>query len=243
MRSLRTLGTLALAGVLLLMAVPVSAQTERRFWLAAKGDNGTTITDGFCRVVNAGLNTQPTIYSDRTLATTATNPITLDATSGECSWYLDGATTAVDVIMAVTAGAYKGARIRVDNVRRDNAKTVMVGRSQSEKVAMIALPAAAAGTITATSYTVPAGALIKDAVVEVTTAVAASNLRVGSLDVGAYAGSIRLCSSVSTAAVGFVNCAPSALLHAASNAISINNDNHAVSGYVYIFYKELGNEP
>lgn len=242
-----------LATLLLPLAIapPDALAQQNRYFLQVTGDDGLAITAGRCRVLDAGTNTDSTIYSDSALATTTTNPITISSSGtalGQCGWYLSTSTTSVDVLIVVDSGAYKGARVRVDNLTRTGPRRIIVNRASGTKVLMVPMPASASLTATADSRTLPQGALIVDVIGEVTTGVANSHFMVGA------GGSIQnLCGgsvalgSLPTSTVRFASCREGTtllpVLNHVSSAIRLNNQNHATAGYLWIFYRETGNEP
>lgn len=251
-------GFAALLLVTLALVSPASAQAGK-FWLSAIGDNNEAVVNGRCLVLTAGANTLPTIYSDQALATTATNPLTMATTTGICEWFATASTTAFDVLMLVDSGAYKGTRVRVDNVTRTGQHTVRVNRASSLKVLAIPFPATAAATATTDSRTLPAGAIVERVTLWTTTAVVGSSIALGH---GANLAEANLCNGAapivsgvaltenSTAAVGFSFCTPTATgtprlmyVSAASGAVRIHNQSHATAGFAFIWYTEAGNEP
>ena len=240
------------------LASPAWAQGGR-FWLQAIGDNNEAIVNGRCIVLTAGANTLPTIYTTASLATAASNPLTMGATSGVCEWFAAMATTAFDAILVVDSGAYKGEAVRVDNVTRTGQHTVRVNRSGGLKRLFIPYPSAAASTATTDSRTLPAGAQVTYSVLWTTTAVVGSSLAVGH---GADGAEANICSGrapigagtalteSSTGSVGFSWCAASAIgvprqiyTAAASGAIRIHNQSHLTAGFAIISYTPGANEP
>lgn len=230
----------ALLALTLLVPPPeVGAQANPRYWLQVVGDDGTTVTTGYCRVLNAGLNTEPTIYSESTLTTTRAIPISIGAT-GECDWYQTRGLT-YDVIVYVTGGNYKGSVARVDAFT--GVARVVVGRSHGTKVLVTPFSGAASVATQTASETFPRGALIREVIVETKTAVAGSTMVVG---VATHAID-RLCltSVGATQTVGFTDCAPTQLmLHASAGlALIYSKQGHATAGYIHTYYRSSGNEP
>ena len=253
-----------LPAVLLLtlaLAPPALAQGGK-FWLQAIGDNNEAIVNGRCIVLNAGLVTLPTVYTTASLATAASNPLTMDATSGVCEWFASTTITAFDALGLVDSGPYKGNMVRVDNVTRTGQHTVRVSRFSSLKVLVIPFPSAASATATTDTRTLPAGATVERAVLWTTTAVPGSSLAVGQ---GADGSEANICTGVApagsppvgavsgTSSVGFTLC-PATLAAggilpirqfqtSASGAVRIHNQNHATAGFALIYYSPGVNEP
>ena len=245
--------TLLLVLGLLILGVavgPGSAQQTTSFFLQAIGDNNEEITSGRCRINTAGTNTAATIYSDGALSSTATNPITMNTSTGLCTFYLPSGTSAVDAILLIDGGPYKGARVRVDNVTRGGQHTVRVPRQHSVKI--IAIPfSQTTGNVptTSTTATLPGGALITNAVVQVTSAASQFGARI---DVGTTAtshgtsGTGSLCSSARIDQAQFVSCdtASQALPARTTNwSVTYSTSGHSASGFIWIAYIETGNEP
>ena len=221
---------------------PAYAQGGPRHHFSIIGTDGQPITSGRCRFLTAGTNTNLTIYTNRTLATTTTNPATIDTTSGACEAFLPDATDTIDVIVYVDGGSYKGAVHRADAVSRTSIKKIVVAGSGGTKHLAVAFPAASASRQTST-VTLPRGALVTRVVAETTTAVAASTINLSSADAAVTSSDNRLCDAVSTAAVGFAFCSPSQFLVAdASAAFTIHNTSHETGGFFHVYYHLAGNE-
>jgi len=230
-RSLMILvGVLALS----LLLVPVSEAGSNRFWLQLRGDDGSAITTGRCRVVTANLNTEPTIYSEFTLTTTKTNPPTTDS-NGVCDWWMADTVTAVDVIAWVDSGPYFGARIRVENVTPGGVKLVNVPRQHGMKVAVF--PFSTNLSLTDTAATIPVGALVIDAVVEkvVGTATGSGGVNV-QLKLGTASG---ICSNIGHSSVGPANCNTTDIFVSTHQIVQYSTGaGHTISGYGYVFFLE-----
>lgn len=218
-----------------LPTVPAHAQGGPRHFLSVVGDNGEAVTGGRCRVHGVGLQTDLTIYANQTLATTKVNPTALSST-GQCDWYLAAATDAVDVVVYIDSGPYKGARVRVDNLTRGGQKKVTVTRASPSKT--VTVPFTQNTSTQTTVFTLPAGALVTHAIAEVRTNVAASTVTVG--ETGGTTTSI--CNAASAATAGFVSCAPTAFTVATTRTITYSTSNHAINGYIHVYYVEAGNE-
>ena len=246
--SLGLLGLLVLAGV-----GPASAQTGR-FWLQAIGDNNEAITSGRCLVFTNNANTLATIYTTVALSTTASNPLTVSTANGVCEWFMPTSTTTVDVIMVVDGGAYKGHRIRVDDVTRTGQHTVRVNRASGLKVLAVPFTATASADVQTTTYTLPAGAAVERVTVQTTTAVTGAFPFAG-LSTGIAVGlaghsAAALCSDARTNQIGLVNCPNTAqtlpytaLSATATTAVTYHNQNHATAGFAWVFYTEAGPVP
>ena len=222
---------------------PAYAQGGPRHHFSIIGTDGQPITNGRCRFLTAGTNTNLTIYTNRTLATTTTNPATIDTTSGACEAFLPDATDTIDVIVYVDGGSYKGAVHRADAMSRTSIKKIVVAGSGGLKHIAIPFPAASASAQSST-LTLPRGALITRVLAETTTAVATSTTNLTSADSGAGTFSGRLCNAVTTGAVGFADCAPATLLMAdSSSALRVHNTNHETGGFFHVYYVLPGNEP
>ena len=220
---------------------PALAQTSApfRLQLVKSDDPNVPVTDtAFCRVMTAGAQTEPTIYTTGTLATAATNPLTVNTTTGQVEFFMDGATTTVDAICWADTGTHAGTRKRVDAVSRAGAKRVVLDNSSPMKTAIFVNSITAGGVAAVSSTaTLPVGALIKDALVETVTAVASSTLYVGRSPAAS-----NICADVATSAVGFVNCAPTTLLNTAVlGVLAFSDGGHASKTYTYVHYYETGN--
>lgn len=230
-----------LALAVLAVSVAPALATAVNYKLNVMGDNQLPVTNATCRVNTAGANTLFTIYTTQTLATAAANPLAVDTTTGTCSFWIDDSTTAVDIIISVPTGPYKGAHARVDNVTRTGQKTVLLNRSSALKKLSVRFSATASTSTTTATETLPAGARVLAAILETTAAVAASTFNV---NVAGVQGS--LCSAVTTAAVGFAACnmdGNAGSVVTASSAITYHNQNHASAGFAHVFYLEPANEP
>ncbi len=239
MRTMRWIAALtALLALTLVQPLAAGAQAPVRYWLQVVGDDGTAITSGYCRPLNAGLNTEPTIYTSATLGTAKSIPITINAVSGECEWYQTRGRT-YDVLVYVTGGKYKGSVGRLLGFTGVDRAVV----SQSATLELVVpFPATASASYQTASETFSLGGLlIQDVIVETKTAVAGSTFLVS------YAGALdgRLCASVPTDVVGFADCNPTRLMLHAGSALAVtwNNQNHASAGYIHVFGKPVGNMP
>lgn len=239
------------AAVLILLTalalVPLSAAHAQdldrvSYSLGVVGNNGEPITAGRCRVMTAGTNTNATIYSDPGLVTAATNPLTINTTNGSCIWFATGSVTSFDVLVLVDGGSYKGSRLRAQAVTRQGPKRVEVARASAERILAVPFSRSISSAATTTTYTIPKGALIKDVLIETTTGIAASTMNVGS---GASSPlHANLCGAKTTATTGgFVDCAPTSLLMAASTALVYNTQDHDVAGYIWVRYIETSVGP
>lgn len=228
------LATMSLSplGIDLLGASPAVAQSQsQRFWLQAQGDNGSSLTSGRCRILNAGLQTDATIYTDGTLGTAATNPLTLNTTTGQCEFYMSG--SAVDVEVWITDGTYKGSLARIYNFGRTSTKNVLFGRGHVMKSITVPMPASASSATVSSGITLPVGAMVTHAVVETTTAGTSSTALVG-FSPGAIN---AICSGASTAAIGVVDCNPTKfLVTSGNNTIAYTPQGHASAGYITVVY-------
>lgn len=222
-------------GIDLFGASPVAAQSQnQRFWLQAQGDNDAVLTSGRCRILNAGLQTDATIYTDGTLGTAATNPLTLNTTTGQCEFYMSGSVTAVDVEVWITDGTYKGSLSRIYNFGRQSTKKVLFGRGHVMKSITVPMPASASSATVSSGITLPVGALVTHAVVETTTAGTSSTALVG-FSPGAIN---AICSGASTAAIGVVDCNPTKfLVTSGNNTIAYTSQGHASAGYITVVYQ------
>lgn len=231
----------ALASLLALtfvLPLDVGAQANPRYWLQVRGDDGSVITSGYCRPLNEGLNTEPTIYTTSTLGTTKSIPITINSTNGECEWYSTRGLT-YDVMVYVTAGNYKGAVIRLDAFT--GVGVAIAGRSHGTTHLVVPFSATGSTSTQTASETVNGGMLIQDVIVETKTAVAGSNFLVG---LATYSNT-EFCNAVSTGSVGFVDCNPTRFMLHSSGALAIvfHNQNHASAGYIHVYGKSAGNTP
>lgn len=227
----------ALLALTLLLPLEAGAQANPRYWLQVVGDDGTVVTSGYCRPLNAGLNTEPTIYTTDSLATAKSIPITINATTGECDWYQTRGRT-YDVMVYVTGGNYKGSVVRMDTFT--GVGKAVVSRSHGAKVLVTPFATSPLGHTTA-SERIPAGAFVYEVVVETKTAVTGSLFNVGLVSEAWNA----LCASISTGTVTWQDCLPTRRwVHTAAGlAITYNNQNHASAGYIHTYFKTQGNEP
>ena len=232
------------AGLILLVAGLLAVQpadAAQRYFLSVvneQGDSGVGAV-GRCRVLTTGTTTDSTIYTTSTLATAATNPLSLGA-DGECSWW--GATsTTYDVIVVIDSGTYKGSRVHVPSVTATTARKVLVTRSSAEKVLMIPYSGTASAATETDTRTVPAGAVVTRVVVETQVGAAGAAMHIGHSRIG-VAG---YCSAISVQTNdSYSYCAATAptmangLIHA-STAFAVQNttQGHVSSGYLWLFYK------
>lgn len=242
-KRLGTVGIAVLALVALSSVVDVGlafAQGGPKHIFNVVGDNGDPITSGRCRFLTAGTNTNLTLYTTRTLATTKTNPVTVDTTTGTCEAYLPDATDTIDVIVYVDGGSYKGSGVRADAVSRTSRKNLVVSHAGLKRLAVPFSLTASAST-TSSTYTLPAGARVTHAIVETTSLVAASTANIA---LAGIQGS--LCSATSTAAVGFAACnldGNAGTVVSANAAVTYNTQAHDSAGFAHVFYVLAGNEP
>lgn len=233
--------TAILAALLLVAAAPLSAeaQTYVKYWLEIVGDdspNNTPLTVATCRVLTAGGQLLPTIYTTDALSTAASNPLSPISGTARCEWY--GTATSYDVVVVVPSGAWKGSVARINGVTRTGQKRVIVTRSSGLKQLVIAFTATASTATTTKSETIPAGARVESAILETTTAVAASTFNV---NIAGVNGSV--CSAITTAAVGFASCTldgNASNVVSAAAAVTVHNQNHASAGFVNIWYRSAG---
>lgn len=238
-------GMLVAVGMLLTTVTPAPAQQTARFFVNATGDNLEPITAGRCIVLTTGTNTLATLYADGQLATSQANPVTLNTTTGECTWYMPTGTTTVDVWVTADSGTYKGSRVRVLGLTRTSTKRVVMGRWNPNKVLMVAFAADTTSNNPQNStLTLPAGALVKDVVIQTTTAIALSGLNVGTSEPGPNGTpmAIRLCSHISTITTGFTTCNPTNQVLTGSRTIFYVNQTHATAGFFSVYYLETGND-
>ncbi|MBI4060140.1 MAG: hypothetical protein HY403_01790 [Elusimicrobia bacterium] len=226
-----------LLALALVLPAAVAAQSNPRYWLQVVGDDDSVITSGYCRPLTAGTNTEPTVYTTATLATAKSVPISINTTTGECEWYQTRGQT-YDVMVYVTAGTYRGTQMRVKNFTGVGKAVAPAGGAM--KVMVVPFSATASLTTTQASESVPAGALIKDILIETKTPVSASRINVGLLRPGQEYD--NLCARISTATVGFANCSVTTYLTPENLTITHNNENHASAGYLYVYYLRGGND-
>lgn len=258
-------GILTLAFIAFGLSVAPTAEAQAKFWLQVVGDDtsNSPITSAYCRVKTAGAATEPTIYTTAALATAATNPISVNTTSGECEWYLDTSTTSVDVDIYVTAGRYKGAVRRILALTRSSDHRVVVAIPSALKTLVVPFTGTSSVGTTSATQTLPGGALVKDVMLETVTVVASSTMDVGiaGLDkLAASAGPVGggfYCQRHSTATAQTVNCAlPAPTIAnqalptgniipvsagAAGKAITWTSQGHSgTKGYIYVHYLHAG---
>ena len=225
-----------LIGLVALLAVAsqAEAQATRAFRVQAVGDDGTALTSGKCVVKDAGLQTDATIYADGQLASTTTNPVTLDTSSGDCVWYMPTTTTSVDVIIGITGGPYQGRIVRVDNVRRDSAKQVVVSRSTGILAYLVTVPASASASSTDTGIVLPAGSMVTHATYQAVTTSASAGIHVGFAS-GGHGGIASICSAASGSSVGVVDCNPTKFLVSTQSNLAFTNQGHTAGGYAVVY--------
>lgn len=223
--------------VLAFGVLPASAQ-QPSYAVDVMGDNDLPVTTATCRVNNSGLNTLATIYTSNTLATAAANPLAVDTTTGRCRFFMDNAsTTAVNVIISVASGPYKGAHTST-SVTRTGQKMVRLNRSSPVKKLVVPFAATASAATTTSSQTLPAGARVISAVLETTTAPADAT---ATFNVNVATGAGSICANVPSGVVGFQDCQINGPMTAAlptAGAVTYHNQNHAPAGFVHIFYFE-----
>lgn len=237
--------TALLMGVALLaaLALPMAAQAQtssQRFWVQAVDieRNPVTSTGTVLRVYNAGTNTDATIYTDGTLATAAANPVVCSGVTGDCSFYANSTPASYDVVLYVVQGPYKGVRVRIPGLTRQNTHIAVLSRPQAgTRVLVTSLTGGATQADVATNATLPVGSLIREVILETQTAVATSVFNAGAPGIGAAG----LCGGQSTAVVGFINCSAPNSLIATQAAITMNSQGHASKVYLYTYYDESGN--
>src|SRR3990167_210072 len=232
------LALVALSGVVDVGVARAQGGAEHQFSIT--GDDGSVIPSGRCRFLTAGANTNLTLYTTRSLATTKTNPVTIDTTTGVCKAFLPLGTDTIDVIVYVDGGSFKGSDRRADAVSRTSRKNIVVSHSALKHLA-VPFSATASTSTTTTTYTLPPGARAQAAIIETTTAVAASGINVNLA--GTQGG---LCSDASTAVVGFAACnldGSSGNVLTANAAVTLHNQNHPSEGLAHIWYVLAANEP
>lgn len=228
---------LTLGGLLILssLLLPLTASAqEPRFFIGIVDEDtpGVALTSFQCRVFTQNTNTQSSIFSDRSLATAITQPIT--ASNRQCEWYISGGSTAtLDVQIIVTGGTYQGRTVRVNAVTAAGPRRAIIPRTGTY---VIAVPFSNANGITTTTYNLPPGTVILGGVVEVTSAVAlaAGELRV--LDAGVVAatgGPQYICRTIDLVTTGFKPCDDGLTVTTARRAIAYSTSNHSASGYLY----------
>lgn len=173
---MRRLLALMLFGLLAVALIPALAlaQGANYYWLQVRDELDNPITSGVtCHVLTIStMNTAPTIYTNVTLATTATNPITGDG-SGLCTWYGPTSTATYDVVVYHQRGiARLEAVSTTDHLVRINKYTPWK---------QVRFPFSQNITETNTGLALPQGALVLDLLIETTTAVANAQIHVGLL--------------------------------------------------------------
>ncbi len=239
MRIRQLVAALAVLALTLVLPLDVGAQGNPRYWLQVVGDDGSVVTSGYCRPVNAGLATEPTVYTTATLGTAKSIPISISATTGECEWYATAGQT-YDVLVSVTGGEHKGASTRL--LSFTGVGRAVVSKGHADKMLLVPFSASATAATRTSAFTVNPGFLIKDVVVETKTAVAASTILVGLTG----ANTIRiLCNAIATWTVGSQDCLTTSLLLHAGSALSVtySTQGHATAGYLYLFGQAAANAP
>jgi hypothetical protein len=160
------------------------------WWFQLRDERNQALTDtsARCFVYTAGTDTLATIYTDQTLATAAANPViaaALGSSVGQsCAFFTATSVTSVDVI----AWSKRG-RSRISGYTPAGSAGHFLVLSQQMNSRLIQVPfagnvAPSVGTsYVNTGVTIPKGFLIRDVLVQVTTAGAAgSHLTVGILE-------------------------------------------------------------
>jgi len=175
MTRLRTILAAMLLGVLCwplaAVAQPAPGLAYWFFQIKDERDQAVTASAAKCQVYTASTRTNATIYSDRALATAITQPFAADS-SGICSWYMS-TSTALDVNVWTNRGRGFFAGMTVnDHVAR-------IGLQGSDKI--VRLPFSTDAALVNTGFTIPVGAIVRDVLIEVTTASTTGHLTIGLL--------------------------------------------------------------
>lgn len=145
------------------------------WWFQLRDERNQALTDttARCFVYTAGSDTLATIYTDATLATAASNPITaaalFNSVGQSCAFYTAISVSSVDVI-----AWSKRARSRISGYTpAGSAGHYMVLDQQgASKIIQIPLTPAAssvAGSYVNTGVVIPKGFAVRDALIQVTT--------------------------------------------------------------------------
>lgn len=149
------------------------------WWFQLRDERNQPVTDAArCFVYTAGGDTLATIYTDATLATAASNPITaatlFNSTGQSCAFYTALSVTSVDVIAWT-----KRARSRFSGYTPAGSAGHVLILNQQMNTKIIQIPYAAGpatlGSYMATGVTIPKGFAIKDILVQVTNAGSGNN--------------------------------------------------------------------
>ena len=236
-RSFRSLLMIPLVALLLaggLLTDLGVAEAQARFQVQAVGDNGEALTSGRCRVLNAGLQTDATIYTAGDLGTAATNPLTLDTTLGTCSWFGVSGTDTYDVIMWTTSGPYQGKVVRVDAVTRQSIKRVPFSRAIGMLAYVVAIPASANAATVSSGITLPAGTMLAYATLETVTAgTSGAKTLIGFMPTGH--GAINSICNGTADAVATVDCQLTPGIMNNSGVLAYSTQGHSNGGYGVIY--------
>lgn len=160
------------------------------WWFQLRDELGLpipTTVPATCAVYTAGGDTLATIYSEATLTTTQTNPITAAALfSGQgnhCSFYTANTVTSVDVIAWTKRSR---ARLSGYTANASQGHIIVMDRQMTTKILKVPFTNSA-GNKTQTTFQIPKGAAVRDVLIEVITAVVDAHIAIG-IDAGEAGG-------------------------------------------------------
>lgn len=196
-RWLRPLSMLLVCAALLLPVAVPAQPLSLPFWIGVVDETGEPITSGVtCHVyTTSSINTAATVYSNVTLATAITQPITGDS-RGICAWFSPVATTTYDVIVYYSRGISRLQAVTVYDHK------VVVDRQAPYKHARFAF----SNTLTqevSSGILLPKGAMVEDVVVEVVTNYTNATVSVGLLSTESSGTVTGFVSSQAASVAGF----------------------------------------
>ena len=152
------------------------------WWFQLRDELGQpipTTTPATCAVYTAGGDTLATIYSEPTLTTTASNPLTAAALfSGQgnhCSFYTANTVTSVDVIAWTKRSR---ARLTGYTANASQGHLIVMDRQMTTKIMKVPYTNSA-GNKTITTFQIPKGAAVRDVFLELITGTVDSHIAVG----------------------------------------------------------------
>ena len=161
-------------------AQPVAGVTY--WWFLLRDERGLplpTTTPATCAIYTAGGDTLATIYSEATLTTAASNPLTAaavgQAQGNACAFFTANTVTSVDVIAWTKRSR---ARISGYTANASQGHVIILDQQMTSKILKVPYTNSS-GNKTITTFQIPKGAAVRDVFLELITGTVDSHIAVG----------------------------------------------------------------
>lgn len=178
---------------LLLVGLSVMPANAAWYWFQVKDEQDRAITSGFtCQVYTAASQEHDVVFADTQFQTQKTNPVNPDS-NGVCSFATDA--TTVDVVVWGNSGDAQGAVARVKAISDKQHKVVLNEQQEVKHLRFFWDRNISKGAEVNTGITLPVGAVVLDAFLEVATGYPNVRVSVGLLSTEASGNAAGFCAS------------------------------------------------